>query len=130
VTRGSSDRDSFGRGDHGRFGDRGFHGRDRDFHNRRFRDFDGNFFNSGFSDFGYPDYYPYYYPYPDYNYDGYSSVERAVQEELAELGYYHGPADGTIGPETQRAIRWFQSVDKIPVTGRIDSALLRALQIS
>jgi peptidoglycan hydrolase-like protein with peptidoglycan-binding domain len=35
-----------------------------------------------------------------------------------------------IGPETQRAIRWFQSTDKIPVTGRIDNATLRALQIS
>jgi peptidoglycan hydrolase-like protein with peptidoglycan-binding domain len=53
-----------------------------------------------------------------------------VQEELAELGYYHGPVDGTIGPETQRAIRWFQSVAKIPVSGRIDGATLRALQIS
>ena len=118
-----------GRGDHDRFGDRGFRGRDRDFHDRRFRDFDGNSFDFGFSDFGYPDY-SYYYPYSYDNYNGYLSVERAVQEELAELGYYHGPADGTIGPETQRAIRWFQSVAKIPVTGRIDNALLRALQIS
>jgi len=65
-----------------------------------------------------------------YNDNGYLRVERAVQEELAELGYYYGPVDGTIGPETQRAIRWFQSVDKIPITGRIDSATLRALQIS
>jgi Putative peptidoglycan binding domain len=117
-----------GRGDHGRFGDRGFHGRDRDFHGRRFHDFDGGFVDFGFTDFGYPDYS--YYPYSYYNGNGYLSVERAVQEELAELGYYHGPVDGTIGPETQRAIRWFQSVDKIPVTGRIDSATLRALQIS
>jgi peptidoglycan hydrolase-like protein with peptidoglycan-binding domain len=35
-----------------------------------------------------------------------------------------------IGPETDRAIRWFQSRNKIPVTGRIDNATLRALQIS
>jgi peptidoglycan hydrolase-like protein with peptidoglycan-binding domain len=70
------------------------------------------------------------YPYSYDNDNGYQSVERAVQEELAELGYYHGPADGAIGPETQRAIRWFQSVAKVPVTGRIDSALLKALQIS
>ena len=57
-----------GRGDHGRFGDRGFRGRDRDFGGRRFRDFDGDFFDFGFYGFGYPDYYqynyPYYYPYP------------------------------------------------------------------
>src|SRR6266481_8982896 len=118
-----------GRGDHGRFGDRGFRGRDRDFRDRRFRDFDGGFFDFGSTGFGYPDY-SYYYPYSYYNDNGYLSVERAVQEELAKLGYYYGPVDGTIGPETQRAIRWFQSVDKIPISGRIDSATLRALQIS
>jgi hypothetical protein len=28
---------------------------------------------------------------------GYLSVERAVQEKLAELGYYYGPVDVTIG---------------------------------
>jgi hypothetical protein len=128
-TRGFSTARFSGRGDHDRFGDRGFRGRDRDFRDRRFRDFDGNFFDFGVGGFGYPDY-SYYYPYSYDNNNGYLSVERAVQEELAELGYYHGPADGTIGPETQRAIRWFQSVAKIPITGRIDSALLRALQIS
>jgi hypothetical protein len=66
--------DSAGRGDfflvanHGRFVDRGFRGRDRDFRGRRFRDFDGDFFDFGFYGFGYPDYYqynyPYYYAYP------------------------------------------------------------------
>ena len=127
-TRGFSTGRFSGRGDHGRFGDRGFRGRNRDF-----RDFDGGFFDFGSTGFGYPDYYPDYsydYPYSYYNDNGYLSVERAVQEELAKLGYYYGPVDGTIGPETLRAIRWFQSVDKIPVTGRIDSATLRALQIS
>jgi hypothetical protein len=127
-TRGFSTGRFSGRGDHGRFGDRSFRGRHRDF-----RDFDGGFFDFGSTGFGYPDYYPDYsydYPYSYYNDNGYLSVERAVQEELAKLGYYYGPVDGTIGPETLRAIRWFQSVDKIPVTGRIDSATLRALQIS
>ena len=128
-TRGFSTGRFSGRGDHGRFGDRGFRGRDRDFRDHRFRDFDGGFFDFGSTGFGYPDY-SYYYPYSYYNDNGYLRVERAVQEELAKLGYYYGPVDGTIGPETQRAIRWFQSVDKIPVTGRIDSATLRALQIS
>ena len=52
-----------GRGDHGRFGDRGFRGRDRDFRGRRFRDFDGDLFDFGFYGFGYPDYYQYNYPY-------------------------------------------------------------------
>src|ERR1700736_4031343 len=128
-TRGFSTGRFSGRGDHGRFGDRGFHGRDREFRDHRFRDFDGGFFDFGSTGFGYPDY-SYDYPYSYNNDNGYLSVERAVQEELAKLGYYYGPVDGTIGPETLRAIRWFQSVDKIPVTGRIDSATLRALQIS
>src|SRR6202049_1213811 len=52
---------SSGRGDHGRFGDRGFRGRERDFRGRRFRDFDGDFFDFGFYGFGYPDYYQYNY---------------------------------------------------------------------
>jgi len=54
----------------------------------------------------------------------------AVQKELAKLGYYHGPIDGLIGPQTGRAISWFQSVDKLSVTGRIDDPTLKALQIS
>jgi hypothetical protein len=54
----------------------------------------------------------------------------AVQQELARLGYYHGPVDGITGPETRQAIRWFQSVDKLPVTGLVDDATLNRLQIS
>jgi hypothetical protein len=91
---------------------------------------------------------PYSYDDPDYGYydynDGdYSDAKTAssevalseqtivaVQNELAKLGYYHGPADGLIGPQTERAIRWFQSVDKLSVTGRIDDPTLKALQIS
>jgi hypothetical protein len=121
ATRGFSASRFSDRGDHGRFGDHDFRGRDR-----RFRGFDGDFF--GFGGFGYPDY-SYDYPYSYYNNDGYISIERRVQEELAELGYYSGPVDGAIGPETRKAIRWFQSVDKIPVTGRVDSNLITALQL-
>jgi peptidoglycan hydrolase-like protein with peptidoglycan-binding domain len=54
----------------------------------------------------------------------------AVQKELTQLGYYHGQVDGLIGPQTERAIRWFQSVDKLPVTGQIDDSTLKALRIS
>ena len=53
----------------------------------------------------------------------------AVQRALAQLGYYHGPVDGVVGPQTEEAIRWFQSVDRLPVTGEIDSATLRAQRI-
>ena len=51
----------------------------------------------------------------------------SVQEELAQLGYYHGPIDGIAGPQTARAVRWFQSVDKLPLSGQIDGATLKAL---
>jgi carboxyl-terminal processing protease len=54
----------------------------------------------------------------------------AVQEELTQLGYYHGPVNGLSSPETEGAIRWFQSVDKLPVTGQIDDRTLKALGIS
>src|SRR5258707_13637973 len=120
----------FVRGDH-------FRGRDHFRH-------DGDFF---FGDsFGYGDPYSYdypYYGYYDYDDGDYSDGQYsqagvmpsqetivAVQKELAKLGYYHGPIDGLIGPQTERAISWFQSVDKLSVTGRIDDPTLKALQIS
>ena len=68
----------------------------------------------------------YYDPYYLGTYDNYIV---AVQRALAQLGYYHGPVDGVVGPQTEKAIRWFQSVDRLPVTGEIDSATLRALRI-
>jgi Putative peptidoglycan binding domain len=58
-----------------------------------------------------------------------TSTVIAVQHKLAQLGYYHGQVDGIAGPETQKAIRWFQSTDKIPVTGQINDQTLKALQI-
>jgi N-acetylmuramoyl-L-alanine amidase len=54
----------------------------------------------------------------------------SVQKELTQLGYYHGSIDGVAGSETERAIRWFQSVDHLPVSGQIDSATRQALRIA
>lgn len=92
------------------------------------------------------DAYGYNYPYYDYNDEnageysyGQSSPAEvtssqemiiAVQEALTRLGYYHGRVDGLIGPQTEQAIRWFQSVDNLPVTGQIDDPTLNALRIS
>jgi Putative peptidoglycan binding domain len=73
--------------------------------------------------------YDYDYPYSNYTASDYGDVILAVQQALAQLGYYHGPVDGVIGPQTEKAIRWFQSADHLPVTGEIDSATLRALRI-
>jgi peptidoglycan hydrolase-like protein with peptidoglycan-binding domain len=54
-----------------------------------------------------------------------ASLIMSVQKELAQLGYY-----GVAGSETERAVRWFQSIDHLPVTGQIDSATQQALRIA
>jgi len=110
------------------FAGRGFHD---GFHRHDFRHDHDRFFTGD---------YPYYDPYYGYDdpYDGYyndkageySETIIAVQKELANRGYYHGPIDGVIGPETRKAISWFQSIDKLSVTGQIDDPTLRALRIS
>ena len=100
-------------------------------------------------------YYPgYYYPYPYYgdpyyggayygnpyygnayygnpyyqNRDPRSSATKAVQAALARRGYYRGPIDGALGPETRNAIRSFQAHQGLPVTGQMDGRLIRELQ--
>ena len=110
-------------------------------------------FHGAFGSRGYPGYYGYYGPF-DYGVDDYAdpyyddndssdvqpapsdvapdesmSLTVSVQKELAQLGYYHGPIDGIAGSETERAIRWFQSVNHLPMTGQIDSATMQALRI-
>jgi len=121
--------------DGGRFRGRGFDRNDRFFHRHRF------FTDFRFFGFGYPsDWYPehYYYGYPDnYSYydfgpvydDPYSSdLAMAVQAELAGRGYYRGPINGVIGSGSRRAIREFQAAEGLPITGRIDETLIRALR--
>lgn len=51
----------------------------------------------------------------------------SVQSALAERGFYEGAIDGLVGPMTRGAIASFQSEAGLPVTGEINSALLRAL---
>ena len=48
-----------------------------------------------------------------------------VQENLRRLGYYRGAVDGIIGAGTREAVRSYQIDRGLPVTGRIDSALLQ-----
>ena len=146
-TRGFAGRGFSGRGDRGRFGDRGFRGRDRGFRDRGFRDFEGDSFDFGFYGFGYPNYYqydyPYYYSYPYYNYTAYLGVDNSgdyrrsatgdvtsvVQSELSKRGYYQGPIDGVLGAGSRRAIRSFQTDQRLPITGSIDRKLLSALRV-
>lgn len=50
-----------------------------------------------------------------------------TQLGLAALGYSPGPADGIMGPGTAAAIRKFQTERGLPVTGEVDSLLVRAI---
>jgi len=77
--------------------------------------------------FGFPVFYPYpysYYPYDYYGYNdyGYGNVRLVVeaQRRLARAGYYHGPIDGVLGPETRRAIRAYERDHNVPAYGVID----------
>jgi hypothetical protein len=113
----------------------GFH----HFHNRTviFIDAFGFPFFSPFPFYGYYPYpYPYgYYPYP-YGYDGYGyggsgygygygdrSDVVAAQRRLARAGYYHGPIDGILGPQTRRAIRAYERDHNQSRYGAIDRKL-------
>jgi hypothetical protein len=132
------------RGGHGHFAwgghGHGFH------HNGRFIGPGFGFFGYGYPWYGYP-YYPYsapYYgdPYYDSGYYGDTyygnqyyerpdprfSAIKSLQTALARRGYYRGPIDGVFGPETRDAVRSFQAHQGLPVTGQVDSRLIRALQ--
>ena len=82
-------------------------------------------------------YYPYYpaptvvysRPRPVYVERERDSVEYDVQSELARKGYYGGVIDGVIGSQTRAAIRTYQVDRGLPVSGRIDGALLRSLKL-
>jgi hypothetical protein len=52
-----------------------------------------------------------------------------VQRELKRRGYYYGSIDGVIGNGSRAAIRAYQRDQRMAITGRIDSALLRSLRI-
>lgn len=58
-----------------------------------------------------------------------SSLDYAVQEALAELGYYYGPLDGIIGPMSRMAIANFQADYGLEPTGIIDEVLVDYLGI-
>ena len=53
----------------------------------------------------------------------------AVQTALRRQGYYTGPLDGRLGPDTQAAILNYQTVNKQPPTGVIDRATLSTLGV-
>ena len=95
--------------------------------------------------YGYGYYGSAYYPY-DYDpgvYEGgadyygqgaYDSSEQyadstvaAVQEQLAQQGYYRGEIDGIFGAETHRAVVRYQGDQSLRVTGNLNADTLRTL---
>ncbi len=51
-----------------------------------------------------------------------------TQHLLAGLGYYHGPIDGILGPQTQVALRNVQKKHKLPDTGKATPETLKVLR--
>ncbi|WP_395744765.1 caspase family protein [Prosthecobacter sp.] len=67
-------------------------------------------------------------------YSGYNSYSRTriltqVQEVLKKQGLYTSSADGTPGPGTQRALIAWQRAHAVPVSGRLDTTTLKALNL-
>ncbi len=54
---------------------------------------------------------------------------KLAQISLNQRGFNVGTPDGLVGPKTKRAIRDFQRSAGIPVTGKVDKKLLRALDL-
>lgn len=99
-------------------------------------------FGSGYAGRGYyygPPNAVYYYERPGVRYyanrevvpHGYyareSSMDAAVQRALARRGYYEGPIDGAIGPQSRRAISRYQYDYGLQETGTITDGLLASL---
>ncbi|HEX8313232.1 MAG TPA: peptidoglycan-binding domain-containing protein [Chthoniobacteraceae bacterium] len=84
----------------------------------------------GFSYSSRPSYYSSTTVYRGSSSGGYSDdLAVDVQRELRRRGYYRGPVDGDVGAGSRSAIRAYQADRGLTVTGRIDSRLLRSLDI-
>jgi hypothetical protein len=117
-------------------------------HYPRYRPRYGGFYYGGYPYYNYPFGYGYGYPYfgasaalyyygthpygrAEYGYSGgEENVAVAVQQRLAEAGYYRGTIDGVIGNGTRNAIRAYERANGLRVDGRIDAELLARLRIS
>lgn len=59
----------------------------------------------------------------------YAAVVHQAQSQLAALGNDPGGLDGMMGPNTARAIRYYQASKDLPQTGKLDEATLASLSI-
>jgi peptidoglycan hydrolase-like protein with peptidoglycan-binding domain len=61
--------------------------------------------------------------------DPYVEFNKRVQEALKQRGFYDGPINGDIGPNTQAALAQFQLSEVIPASGMLDAQTLEALGV-
>src|SRR5947207_1313703 len=83
------------------------------------------------------DYYPYDYYADDQPYDNTEASNNgvpvadptveAIQERLAQLGYYTGPVDGIFGPTTRDAVANYQVANQLNVTGSLSPDTMQSL---
>jgi peptidoglycan hydrolase-like protein with peptidoglycan-binding domain len=53
---------------------------------------------------------------------------KALQQDLADAGYFEGDVDGVYGPETVEAVAALQKANGLPQTGTMDKATEAALR--
>ena len=56
-----------------------------------------------------------------------SAAVMKLQQELGQLNYYEGSADGIMGPQTVQAIQYLQRDAHLPQTGQMNAATQAAL---
>lgn len=56
-----------------------------------------------------------------------AGLTRTVAQQLAAAGYPSGRSDGSFSPQLVQAIRTYEAVQKMPVTGRISAPLVAKL---
>ena len=61
--------------------------------------------------------------------DPYIDFNKRVQERLTALGFYTGPINGDIGPNTQAALAQFQLSVPMPASGSLDDPTVAALGV-
>jgi peptidoglycan hydrolase-like protein with peptidoglycan-binding domain len=59
--------------------------------------------------------------------DPYIDFNKRVQERLTALGFYTGPINGDIGPNSQAALAQFQLSLPLPASGALDDQTVAAL---
>ena len=74
-------------------------------------------------------------PEPAVNYNTLSKGDKSdevldMQNRLSELGFLSDTPDGAFGAKTQTAVKIFQQIAGLPVTGIADNATLNALYAS